>query len=812
MKAFMFPGQGAQQVGMGGDVFAAHPEKLVTANDVLGYSIVDLCVEGPMERLSNTAFTQPALYVVGALKYLDRTQDGTVPDYLLGHSVAEYVALYAAGVVSFEDGLRLVQKRGALMADARGGGMAAVLGLDADAVQDVIRSNGLHEVHAANFNTPKQIVVSGLKSAVEAAEAQFLSAGATHYRVLQVSGAFHTPFMQQARGEFESFLQDIPFERPRIPVISNVTARPHTPDQIKARMVEQITAPVRWAESIRYLLAKGLKFSDFEEMAVSEMGIVKPMVKRTELEAGPLDTVELDREEQAERAAAEMVTEDSAPAEPMISSSDVREPAHKPVRHENARGAVHPEGLGSAAFRDAFGVRLAYMAGAMYQGIASAGLVVRLAKSGLLGFYGAGGQGIADVRRAIAEIRSAVLETAPWGVNFIAQPNHLAREEELTDLLISEGVRVIEASSFMEVTPALIRYRAKGLSAAASEKPENRIVAKVSRPEVAAQFLAPAPERLLSKMLASGAITEDEAARLRTLPMADAITIEADSGGHTDQGMPYGLVPAILRLRNEMGAGGASGGASEGAASRGVGQRPVFVGAGGGIGTPEAAAAAFVMGVDYVVTGSINQCSVEAGTSDAVKDMLQDMAVQDTDYAPSGALFELGSRIQVLKKGVFFPARANKLYQLYRQHTALDQIEPDQRRQIEERYFHRSLDTVFEELKSTRPEAEIAQAMKSPKHRMAMVFKRYFKDTTDLALAGDMTRKVDFQIHCGPAMGAFNQWVNGGELGSWKARHVDCIADRLMDGTANLLTRRIASLLGERSEAAELDAGNGGGG
>lgn len=773
MKAFLFPGQGAQRIGMGEGLFEAFPEETARADAILGYAVRELCLAGPMDRLTQTQFTQPALYVVGALTWLRRKAEGAKADYLLGHSVAEYVALFAAGAVDFETGLRLVQKRGALMASAAGGGMAAVLGLEAAQVEDIIRRHGLSDVFAANVNTPKQIVVSGRREAVAAAEPLFLEAGASHYRVLQVSGAFHTPFMQPAREAFERFLADVEFRPPTVPVISNVTARPHRPEAVARLMAEQITAPVRWSDSIRYLLAKGLAFEDFEELGPAGGAVVKPMVKRTQMEAGPLDEAALAAEEAAEAQPAD------APAEKPTRMNGVR---HK----EAGFGAAT---LGSREFREDFGVRYAYAAGAMYQGIASAELVIRMAKAGLLAFFGAGGLPMPEIEAAIRRIRAAIPADAPFGMNFIAHTNFPQMEEDLTDLLLRHEVRVIEASAFMEVTPALVRYRAKGLTreggpGGGTIRAANRIIAKISRPDVAAQFLSPAPERLLTRLLEAGGITPDEAAMLREVPMADALCVESDSGGHTDQGMPFTLIPATLKVRDD-------------AQARFPGFGRIHVGAGGGIGTPEAAAAVFVLGADFILTGSVNQCTVEAGTSDAVKDMLAGMNVYDTDYAPSGEMFEMGSRVQVLKKGLFFPARANKLVALYRQHESLEEIEPSLRRQIEERYFKRSFEEVFADVRASYRATEVARAERLPKHRMALVFKRYFRDTTRWALAGDLEHKVDFQVHCGPALGAFNQWVAGGELASWRNRHPDVIADRLMAETASLLSRRFSILLGE---------------
>jgi trans-AT polyketide synthase/acyltransferase/oxidoreductase domain-containing protein len=200
------------------------------------------------------------------------------------------------------------------------------------------------------------------------------------------------------------------------------------------------------------------------------------------------------------------------------------------------------------------------------------------------------------------------------------------------------------------------------------------------------------------------------------------------------------------------------------------------------------------MGADFILTGSINQCTVEAGTSDAVKDLLTEMNVHDTDYAPSGELFELGSKVQVLKKGIFFPTRATKLVMLHQQHNSLEEIDEKTRQQIQERYFKRRFEEVYAEVRSAYPRTEIERAERNPKHRMALIFKRYFKDSTRWALAGDLNHKVDFQIQCGPALGAFNQWVAGTELVSWRKRHPDDIGARLMEETASLLKSRFVSM------------------
>jgi trans-AT polyketide synthase/acyltransferase/oxidoreductase domain-containing protein len=745
---------------MGAELFAAFPGLVRQANDILDYDIAALCRDGPAERLAQTLVTQPALFVVGALAWLRRQQTNPPPDYVLGHSVGEYVALFAANVLDFADGLRLVAARGALMQQATGGGMAAVLGLEQAQVESVLAGHAPDDLFISNVNTPRQIVVSGRQEAVVRLEPAFTAAGATLYRRLDVSGAFHTKFMCEAQTAFADVVAQASFGAPAIPVVSNVSARLHDPARIRDAMIDQITATVRWSDSIRALLGAGVPPDGFEELGAATP-LLKPMVARIRQEAVSLG------------AAPSLAP---APAPNLFIPDTVG-----PCRPTDSVG-FGAASLGSRAFCEKFGVRQAYVAGGMYQGIASVEVVTRMAQAGLLSFFGAGGLGLPAVATAIAALKQRLPAGAPFGINFLSHTHRPELEDQLADLLLREGIDTIEASAFMQVTPALVRYRALGL---ASDGPRviarNRIIAKISRPDVAEQFLRPAPELILTKLLASGALSSAQAELARQAPVADAVCVEADSGGHTDQGMPLTLLPTILRLRDRCADLTPRFGAA-------------FVGAAGGIGTPEAGAAMFLMGADFILTGSINQCTVEAATSDAVKDLLVGMNVHDTDYAPSGELFEMGSKIQVLKKGIFFPARANKLAQLYARHDSLASLDAETRRLLETRYFKRSLDCVFDDVRNAYPGPDLERAERMPKQRMGMVFRMYFRDSTRWALAGDLGHKVDFQIQCGPALGAFNQWVADTALADWRERHVDTLADRLMTESAALLGRRLIAM------------------
>ncbi|MGB0694810.1 MAG: ACP S-malonyltransferase [Rhodospirillaceae bacterium] len=762
--AGLFPGQGTQKVGMGGAYFDRYPELVGRADAVLGPalggSLKTLCLEDPDGRLAHTDWAQPAIFLVSALALEDwRAQHGGSVDlaFAAGHSLGEYAALYAAGALGFETALAAVRKRGEVMASAGPGAMAAVRGLSKIAIEAVIRDQALlGQAVVANDNTPDQIVISGAKPALEALMPALEAAGAGAVIPLKVLSAFHSPLMADPARAFAMWLEGLDLAAPQIPVISNVTARPHgaDPDRIRRLLAAHFTAPVRWVESVRCLEELGA--TDFVELGEGQ--VLTRMVSA--IQAAPKPAAKLPVPAQATV---------KAPV-PSPAPAPVPSPAPAPVPTQARQNPAIPSGaeaLGSAAFKADHGCRMAYAAGSMYQGIASAALVRRMAERGLLAYLGSGGLGRDRLEPALAELASRLGPEAPWGANLLPDP----REALCAELLEAYGVRRIEASAYVKPSDILVAWRLRGLS----RGPDGRVVvgrklaAKVSRSEVADRFLSPAPDDLVRELVAAGRVTAEQATLAQGLPLCDDLTAEADSGGHTDGRNPYALIPVLVRLRDRLAAS-------------------VRVGAAGGIGTGEAAAAAFLLGADYVVTGSVNQCTPEAGTSIAAKDRLAAMGPEDTAYAPSGQYFETGARVQVLKKGTLFASRANTLYDIYRTHEAVEDLGTALQARIEG-WFGVTLDQAWADCQAFWPTEELERADRAPKHKLALILRWYFGRSTRLALEGDSARAADFQIHCGPALGAFNDLVRGTALESWQARHADLVAEKIMGDAAALLQR-----------------------
>jgi PfaD family protein len=437
---------------------------------------------------------------------------------------------------------------------------------------------------------------------------------------------------------------------------------------------------------------------------------------------------------------------------------------------------LYPEWLGDRAFCETHRVRFPYVAGEMAHGIATTRMVIAMARAEMLAIFGAAGLDLAGVERAVHELAGVLGSRSAWGVNLIYSPGEPTLEERVSDLLLRRGVSIISASAYMDITPAIARCAAAGLRL----DPAGRIVrpvhvfAKVSRPEVAEKFMSPAPAELLAALVARGQLTESEARLAARVPVAEDVTVEADSGGHTDNQPLGAMLPAILALRDTV------------AARFGYGRR-IRVGAAGGLGCPQGVAGAFALGAAYVLTGSVNQLAVESGVSDDARVLLAQADLADVTMAPDADMFEMDVRVQVLRRGTMFAPRAQRLYEVYRSHSSIEAIPPELRATLERDVLHASLDEIWAQTRSywqQRDRSELARAEEDPKHRMALIFRWYLGKSSRWAIEGDTTRRTDYQLWAGPAVGAFNRWSAGSFLAAAGERKVTQIALNLLEGAA----------------------------
>ena len=439
--------------------------------------------------------------------------------------------------------------------------------------------------------------------------------------------------------------------------------------------------------------------------------------------------------------------------------------------------AMDPGNFGDRGFQENYNVRRSYMAGAMANGISGVDLVVALGKAGYLASYGAGGQHPDKVEDAISAIQVA-LPSGPYAFNLIHNPAEPLLEQKTVDLYLKHGVRTVEASAYLRLTPMVVQYRAAGLEVDPDGKisKKNKLIAKLSRPEVARQFMNPAPDKVLGELVDAGKITQEQAQLAARVSMADDITVEADSGGHTDNRPLVGLLPSIVSLRNSL-------------MDDHDFHEQIRIGAAGGIGTPAAALAAYSMGAAYIVTGSINQACLEAGTSESVKKALAQASAADMMMSPSADMFEMGGRVQVLKRGTMFPLRAQKLYDIYLNYGGVEEINGTLKQELEQKIFQMEFDAIWDECVrffSERDPQVLENAKGNPKRKMALIFRWYLGLATHWGIQGNPERAMDYQVWCGPAMGSFNDWVKGTYLEHPENRSVVDVADQLLNGAAFL--------------------------
>ncbi|WP_429932781.1 ACP S-malonyltransferase [Agrobacterium vitis] len=744
MKVYGFPGQGSQEKGMQGDLFKRFPQHVARADTILGYSIDELCRLDPDDRLKLTEFTQPALYVVESLSYLAKQQDGGPPPaFLAGHSIGEYAALFAAECFDFETGLELVRQRAQFMSAETEGGMAAVIGLRLEAVKAILSESGFDALDIAGHNKAEQVVLSGPIDVLNRARPVF-EARQAGFMMLNVSAAAHSRYMRRAADHFRSLLNTVEFKTPRFPVIANTTGRPHRQEDIRDALTEQIVATVQWVETVRYLMAHG-------DFSFEELGPGTVLTRTVDSIRRHMTPLELTPDQLYSAPKPEVVVSEpkilagSAVAEPLPASHDI-----VPVAME----AV-PDGasFGSESFRRRYGLQQACLAGGLYGGISGQDMLVRLAShGGMLGFFGSGGLDVDAVESQLQAIGAELGAMKGFGANltFEALPE---RENKLVNLYLRLGIETIEVSGFLKISPALAKFRCKG----------GKIIAKVSSLETAQIFLQPPSPDLLRQLVETGDISEMEKRAYERAPVATDLCVEGEGGWLWSGASLLTLLPAVIDLRDAMADG----------------HERVHIGAAGGLGTPASVKAAVALGAEFILLGSVTQCTVEAATSATAKDLLAKMSINDVEIAPFGPLFDYGMRARMLKRGVFFPARASRLLGLWRDYEAMQDVPPATRQSVEKTILRKTFDEAVQHSK-TRP-GQTAIASLSPKAQMAAVFSDYISESFFLAQRAQPDRVVDYAIYTGSALGAFNQTVQGTPLEHWSARHVDRVMKHLLN-------------------------------
>ena len=364
-------------------------------------------------------------------------------------------------------------------------------------------------------------------------------------------------------------------------------------------------------------------------------------------------------------------------------------------------------------FTSRFNTKFPYMAGAMAKGISSKQMLTELSDSGFLGIFGSAGLSNEKIINTAKELKSNKIN---FGVNLINIPGNQENEINLILDLIKNGVDKISAGAYIKLTPGLVLFRVKGLKKDANGKIyiKNNLIAKLSRKEIAKRFMSPPPARIIKNLLDRKLITKEEALLAESIPMTSSIIAEADSGGHTDKQPAISLLPEILYLRDKM----------KNQYDKAI---SICIGLGGGIATPESALAAFSMGADFIVTGSINQSCIESGTSNPVREILSMISQSDFSLAPSADTFELGGRVQVVKKKTKFSSRAKFLEKMYHENSSLNDIKEEDKKFLEEKIFRKDLESEWQTTldffqKKGKP---INEDTLTEKQKMALLFKSY---------------------------------------------------------------------------------------
>ncbi|BCD97038.1 ACP S-malonyltransferase [Marinagarivorans cellulosilyticus] len=721
MKVHLFPGQGSQHPGMGKSVFDKYPEYVEQVDVTLGYSIKDLCLKDAQKKLSNTQYTQPALYVVECLSYLEAVEQGGTPDVVVGHSLGEYSALFAAGVFDFQTGLKLVKKRGELMADTGvEGRMTAVLNMEADKIASLLKKSKIDEIDIANYNKPSQTVIAGPGKSLAVAE-RILTRGGANCVPLNVSAPFHSRYMEPVVQQFSAYLDQFEFSEPKIRVLSNVTARPYSSaSEVKALLSRQISNPVRWTESVQVLMG----FGDFEFSEIGPGDVLTKLVGSIKDKCGPIKIEGL----------SDVSTQQK--------HTDEERKAHS---SNNSETALENPSDFQRYFQCESSLVVGPVVGDVKNNISST-----LNTNGFLAYTELPAGSLDTVKNAISKREKSLKAGESLSLRWQSKIFDHNFDQQVAKILAGSKVKNVLVSGFHSVNTALADLRLKTLGG----ESKCTLIALVDTMEQATKFLRPIPDALVNQLATQDSTRPLKADQHKKVMPVDAIVFSGDIQS----------VHALKQLRdsNNM----------EACLPQEL--QKVWIGSSKNIGAPSSINSALQAGFDFVLAADIFQCTKESENSEQLKQLLEDLTDNDFGLAPHPELFEFGVDVTVVTRNNSYRGVAKSLLNAWKSDLAQSRTDLSDSALVK-KYFPKGVDALWAEIASNSnyvSESEKIEAEKIPSLKLTLLLRYMLSE-------GGSSWGLDKGLTCEKSMVDFNRWLNKEGVVSWKNRRTLDLAKKI---------------------------------